>query len=114
MIRLFRLQSTAVFKTKPSFLRTTRFQPRSQTISLHSRFKSEWTLVKPEPPEFCCGKGCHNCVWDQYFTDVREYEEQLAQFRKGNGLEEETEVDEIDPSVKAFYELERKLRENRE
>lgn len=112
---MFRLQSTVVFKTHPSFLRTTRFQPRSQTISLHSRFKSERILVKPEPPEFCCGNGCHNCVWDQYFTDLREYEEQLAQFRKENELEGEIEeADEIDPSVKAFYELERKLRENRE
>jgi len=29
----------------------------------------------PVVPEFCCGNGCQNCVWNAYFEELKEYEE---------------------------------------
>lgn len=31
----------------------------------------------PVVPEFCCGNGCENCVWNIYFEELKEYEEYL-------------------------------------
>ena len=34
--------------------------------------------VRPEPPVTCCGNGCANCVWLEYFDKVEAYEKQVG------------------------------------
>ncbi|ORX68969.1 hypothetical protein DL89DRAFT_293452 [Linderina pennispora] len=75
---------------------------------------------KPEPPEddSCCLTGCEFCVWDLYDDDMREYQQQAKaiseEFEKqGKPVPEELKPenlrDSIDPTMRAFLDLEREL-----
>ncbi|KAG0369546.1 oxidoreductase-like protein [Gamsiella multidivaricata] len=88
--------------------------------------------VKPMPPgaEDCCMSGCAHCIYDVYEEDRQEYKQKLTrvlgEIEKAGlppppsvaadkaagdiiGLEEEKDAD-MDPGMKAFLELERKLK----
>ncbi|KAG0374668.1 hypothetical protein BGX24_010104 [Mortierella sp. AD032] len=86
--------------------------------------------VKPSPPgaEDCCMSGCAHCIYDIYEEDRQEYKTKLAKVldeitqaglppppnintkaAKGDGATKDEE-DDMDPGMKAFLELERKLK----
>ncbi|KAG1406310.1 hypothetical protein G6F60_003019 [Rhizopus arrhizus] len=71
---------------------------------------------KPEPPTNCCMS-----VWDIYEDDIEDYAQKkkdlIQQFREaGEQVPEELEsltkdpLEEIDPTMKAFLEMEKKLK----
>ncbi|EPB87223.1 hypothetical protein HMPREF1544_05945 [Mucor circinelloides 1006PhL] len=75
---------------------------------------------KPEPPENCCMSGCAHCVWDMYQEDMDEYAARKKEIKKqfvdaGEPLPKELDssskdvVEEMDPTMKAFLEMEKKL-----
>ncbi|KAI8318717.1 hypothetical protein GQ54DRAFT_266562 [Martensiomyces pterosporus] len=75
---------------------------------------------KPEPPEDsdCCLSGCEFCVWDLYDDDMREYQEQAQAIRQAfeasglavpEQLKPERLRDSIDPTMRAFLDMERDL-----
>ncbi|KAG0225965.1 hypothetical protein BGW42_003982 [Actinomortierella wolfii] len=85
--------------------------------------------VKPTPPgaEDCCMSGCAVCVYDVYEEDRQAYKESIAAVLKqleaagippppelagkhSQNTPEEDKDDDMDPSMKAFLELERKLK----
>ncbi|KAF9094972.1 hypothetical protein BGX29_009233 [Mortierella sp. GBA35] len=94
--------------------------------------------VKPSPPgaEDCCMSGCAHCIYDIYEEDRQEYKTRLAKIlheiakaglppppnlntKKGDGdgvsagggaQSTNDEDDDMDPGMKAFLELERKLK----
>ncbi|KAL1929674.1 hypothetical protein VTP01DRAFT_1812 [Rhizomucor pusillus] len=79
---------------------------------------------KPEPPDNCCMSGCAHCVWDIYQEDMEEYLEQKSEIRQrfieanqpvppslssSNKSAAEQVQEEMDPTIRAFVEMERKL-----
>ena len=48
--------------------------------------------IPPKPYE-CCGDGCINCVWVEYFDKVKEYEESKNNNGKINNKNEFTLYD---------------------
>ncbi|KAG0305981.1 hypothetical protein BGZ97_000917 [Linnemannia gamsii] len=93
--------------------------------------------IKPSPPgaEDCCMSGCAHCIYDIYEEDRQEYKTKLARAldeiskaglppppnisnKKGdsigasadNAQSTNDEDDDMDPGMKAFLELERKLK----
>ncbi|KAG9065346.1 hypothetical protein KI688_002671 [Linnemannia hyalina] len=92
--------------------------------------------VKPSPPgaEDCCMSGCAHCIYDIYEEDRQEYKAKLAKVldeiskagippppnikkgkggggaSTGNAQSANDEEDDMDPGMKAFLELERKLK----
>ncbi|KAF9320291.1 hypothetical protein BG003_006681 [Podila horticola] len=86
--------------------------------------------VKPTPPgaEDCCMSGCAVCVYDIYEDDRQEYKKALAKVLKNiqkaglphpppdvvpaSGAQggDAKDDDDMDPGMKAFLELERKLK----
>jgi len=46
--------------------------------------KTTINLKKPKEPTNieCCGTGCYNCVWMDYFGELQEYERQLKKIKK--------------------------------
>ncbi|KAF9362120.1 hypothetical protein BGX26_000008 [Mortierella sp. AD094] len=88
--------------------------------------------VKPTPPgsEDCCMSGCAHCIYDIYEEDRQEYKLKLAKVLKeiekagfppppniatgsaagDKGDNSVDSDDDMDPSMKAFLELERKLK----
>ncbi|KAI8365914.1 oxidoreductase-like protein [Radiomyces spectabilis] len=79
---------------------------------------------KPESPENCCMSGCVHCVWDLYQEDMEDYHEKKKALRKRfqdagepipailqsrKSVKEDVEED-MDPGMKAFLEMERKLK----
>lgn len=78
-------------------------------------------LKKPVAPssEECCMSGCAVCVWDLYEESFQEYKSKnnilqnaIAQLQDGSCpliMEKDDEKEEIDPSIKAFRDMERKL-----
>ncbi|KAF9169607.1 hypothetical protein BGX20_010084 [Mortierella sp. AD010] len=88
--------------------------------------------VKPKPPgsEDCCMSGCAHCIYDVYEEDRQDYKLKLAKVLKEiekAGFPPPTDVatnstsdnkgdnnvnsdSDMDPSMKAFLELERKLK----
>ncbi|KAF8933808.1 oxidoreductase-like protein [Dissophora ornata] len=83
--------------------------------------------IKPAPPgaEDCCMSGCAHCIYDIYEEDRQDYKRRLAKVLKeiGNaglppppsvaasngGGGSKNDDDDMDPGMKAFLELERKL-----
>ncbi|CAG8660037.1 6207_t:CDS:2 [Racocetra persica] len=78
--------------------------------------------LKPVFPDNCCMSGCAHCVLDIYQDDLKEWKEKTTQIRErllkeGKPLppilmqfnNDNTEEDDIDPGMKAFLELEKKL-----
>lgn len=50
-----------------------------------SSFLSEQKEIPPEPPKTptnCCGGGCSDCVFDEYFVKLKKYEEKMAEWKK--------------------------------
>ncbi|GJJ72179.1 hypothetical protein EMPS_04536 [Entomortierella parvispora] len=89
--------------------------------------------IKPTPPgaEDCCMSGCAHCIYDIYEDDRQEYKRKLAVVlteiektglapppnltpsanSKGSGTNSKDDEDrDMDPGMKAFLELERKLK----
>ncbi|KAF9290170.1 hypothetical protein BGZ68_007754 [Mortierella alpina] len=88
--------------------------------------------VKPTPPgsEDCCMSGCAHCIYDIYEEDRQEYKRKLAIVLKdiekaglppppnivtkssttADGSPAKDDDDDMDPGMKAFLELERKLK----
>ncbi|KAJ3404393.1 hypothetical protein CcCBS67573_g08218 [Chytriomyces confervae] len=64
------------------------------------------TAEKPVAPgpEDCCMGGCKVCVWDLYGEEVDKYNRAAAEAGVAG-----MDADSIDPSVRAFRDLERKL-----
>ncbi|KAF9942907.1 hypothetical protein BGZ67_009365 [Mortierella alpina] len=87
--------------------------------------------VKPTPPgsEDCCMSGCAHCIYDIYEEDRQEYKRKLAMVLQDiekaglppppniaskrsstDGSAAKDDDDDMDPGMKAFLELERKLK----
>ncbi|KAG0292182.1 hypothetical protein BGZ98_002683 [Dissophora globulifera] len=87
--------------------------------------------IKPTPPgaEDCCMSGCAHCVYDIYEEDRQDYKRELSAILKAietaglspppaniiggataSGQAGKGADDDMDPSMKAFLELERKLK----
>ena len=86
-------------------------------------------LSKPAAPgsEDCCMSGCAVCVWDLYQDSFEEYKSQRsflkaakeelllrstsrAEFEEEEEEEDDDTAEEIDPSIKAFRDMERALK----
>lgn len=77
----------------------------------------------PEAPDTCCGSGCAHCVWDTYEDTWEEFRERKDELkaelrRRGIPLPKEkpgaAEKAEIDPSLKALRDMERRLNAEKE
>ncbi|KAG0334454.1 hypothetical protein BG004_000402 [Podila humilis] len=91
--------------------------------------------VKPSPPgaEDCCMSGCAHCIYDIYEEDRQDYKAALAKVLEaiqkaglpppppdvvptsatktsGSNNNDNSDDDDMDPGMKAFLELERKLK----
>ncbi|KAJ2504774.1 hypothetical protein IWW47_002366 [Coemansia sp. RSA 2052] len=75
---------------------------------------------KPEPPsnDDCCLSGCEFCVWDLYDDDIREYQKQASAIRDAFAAQDkpvpeclrpENLHDAVDPTMRAFLDLEREM-----
>ncbi|KAI9259679.1 oxidoreductase-like protein [Phascolomyces articulosus] len=82
---------------------------------------------KPVAPDDCCMSGCAYCVWDIYQEDMEEYQAEKAELRQrfndaGEQLPSSLAAskksiqdqiqDEMDPTMKAFYAMEKKMKGN--
>lgn len=81
-------------------------------------------LSKPAAPgsEDCCMSGCAVCVWDLYQDSFEEYKSQRSFLKAAkeelrstsktaiNDEEDDDQAEEIDPSIKAFRDMERALK----
>ncbi|KAG0294577.1 hypothetical protein BGZ96_000925 [Linnemannia gamsii] len=103
----------------------------------HTDYHGFKVPVKPSPPgaEDCCMSGCAHCIYDIYEDDRQEYKTKLAKIlddiskaglppppnisnkkgqgggaSAGNAQSANDEDDDMDPGMKAFLELERKLK----
>ena len=64
----------------------------------------------PVPPENCCLSGCQHCVWDVYADELREYQEKIKMLKRTTAKDHPADgedIADIDPSVKAFLDLEK-------
>eukprot|EP00128_Syssomonas_multiformis_P016962 Colp12_sorted_trinity150504_noHs@23974 len=79
------------------------------TTALHGRCPHRWqhTSKAPEPPTTCCMSGCRTCVWDTYMEDVDAYNAKMPEGEKLQAVE-------MDPSTKAFIEMEKRLQQKEE
>lgn len=97
--------------------------PLIQTHSLcFSSSEIDVDLKPPEEPEYCCGNGCQNCVWNAYFIEMETYrqkKERLEELRRSKNLASvETSAIQDDGDVggagdvgmRAFLALEQKLK----
>ncbi|KAJ1777467.1 hypothetical protein LPJ77_002830 [Coemansia sp. RSA 2523] len=75
---------------------------------------------KPEPPgrDDCCMSGCEYCVWDLYDEDMHEYQKHATAIREAleakgmpvpQHLRPESLRDSVDPSMRAFLDMERQM-----
>ncbi|KAI8575095.1 hypothetical protein K450DRAFT_263335 [Umbelopsis ramanniana AG] len=76
---------------------------------------------KPEAPDNCCMSGCAHCVWDIYQEEMEDYREEKNALRKRLiaakvmvppellPKHERDATDDLDPGMKAFLALEKKL-----
>ncbi|CDS11151.1 hypothetical protein LRAMOSA03414 [Lichtheimia ramosa] len=97
--------------------------PPKQHVTLKG--KSIELPEKPPPPDTCCMSGCAVCVWDLYEEDMQEYQAKKQEIRdmfeeageplpaslkRSNKSVIEEMEDEMDPTMKAFRAMERKLK----
>jgi hypothetical protein len=89
MIKLNSLLHTSSFGISSSFTthcnykykytQNNRFYSNTSTITKplsKDQLKEQLdNLKEPDIPEFCCGNGCANCVWEDYFKAMKKYEE---------------------------------------
>ncbi|KAI8340928.1 oxidoreductase-like protein [Chlamydoabsidia padenii] len=88
--------------------------------------------TKPPPPENCCMSGCAYCVYDIYQEDMETYKQQMIDLRQrfdNAGVDipdalmtkkmksstsdpQPDDDDDMDPTMKAFLEMEKKLNGN--
>ncbi|KAJ1964561.1 hypothetical protein GGI12_001337 [Dipsacomyces acuminosporus] len=91
---------------------------QAKTLDLDAMMKR--LPPKPEPPDNddCCLSGCEFCVWDLYDSDMREYQEQAKAIRQAfeargkpvpEQLRPENIQDSVDPTMRAFLDMERDL-----
>ncbi|KNC96817.1 uncharacterized protein SPPG_08018 [Spizellomyces punctatus DAOM BR117] len=89
--------------------------------------EEERNLVQPEAPTNCCMSGCVHCVWDLYQEDMDDYQTSKRKIRDrrrelllaagreeeaAQELQEETPPEDmIDPGMKAFLEMEKRMQE---
>ncbi|ORZ20744.1 oxidoreductase-like protein [Absidia repens] len=89
---------------------------------------------KPPPPENCCMSGCAYCVYDIYQEDMESYKHDMSALRQrfanadqdlpealqtkkktspqsnsGTENDDDDDDDDMDPTMKAFLEMEKKL-----
>ncbi|KAF2863814.1 hypothetical protein K470DRAFT_82922 [Piedraia hortae CBS 480.64] len=87
---------------------------------------------KPEEPDNCCMSGCENCVWNLYRDEMEEWVKQrdkivareehkqgmqLPEGVDGKSLPEDEGgrvLDDLPVGMRAFMEMERKLKEKKE
>ncbi|KAJ3271261.1 hypothetical protein HDV01_006933 [Terramyces sp. JEL0728] len=111
-------ESTSVMKPIESFFvieKPTKLYDLKDITSLAQLSLKESLLQKPSPPTEtdCCMSGCSTCVWDLYQDEFDEYlsmKKSLIEKKKEFGVLSEfipEESIEIDPSIKAFRDLER-------
>ena len=77
----------------------------------------------PEPPEegSCCGNGCPDCVWVQYWEECADYErDQKIKAAQSSESASPTypapaapDPASLDPQMKAFLDMEKKLMQKR-
>ena len=67
--------------------------------------------VEPEPPVYCCGSGCQNCVWLQYADKLLEYYGKNSE-KSAEGLKKALKaVEQIeDENLKIFLQMELKMK----
>ncbi|KAI1319379.1 hypothetical protein EDD11_004245 [Mortierella claussenii] len=130
--------SKRIDNTLPTAVSTGSSTFTTGSVSSLSKSAAESTLyhgfripVKPTPPgaEDCCMSGCAHCIYDMYEEDRQDYKTKLAKVLKdikkaglppppnivtsgsGDGGDEDKGADDdMDPGMKAFLELERKLK----
>lgn len=85
-------------------------------------------LERPREPDNCCMSGCVHCVWDVWRVEVEAWAEgrrlDCSTREKGEGVEKGEEGEErgdgdeglfdgVDVGIRAFMEMEKRLREGR-
>ncbi|KAI9591132.1 oxidoreductase-like protein [Syncephalis fuscata] len=115
------------------------FRPLSTTLSASLRIRlddqgnSASVPDKPQPvdADLCCMSGCARCVWDVYAEEMQAYEEGLRKLQKQLADDHQPEprlltrlIREIDSgalssdvggpdaSMRAFIQMEQKLKQN--
>eukprot|EP01111_Echinosteliopsis_oligospora_P010333 TRINITY_DN3192_c0_g1_i2.p1 TRINITY_DN3192_c0_g1~~TRINITY_DN3192_c0_g1_i2.p1 ORF type:complete len:126 (+),score=50.62 TRINITY_DN3192_c0_g1_i2:15-392(+) len=119
-----------LLRTSPSFVPLRNFRivgchtfVRNYTTTNNTIYPVEILDPPPEMPTNCCGTGCKTCVWDLYFAEVEEYNNKLSALKaqqqqnladsssSSNSNQPPIMPEQIeDPSLKAFAEMEKKMR----
>lgn len=75
-------------------------------------------LKLPEAPTDCCMAGCAKCVWSLYAQEFHDFKKSIQDLKSRNLNQDElqlltrlesTSMIEIDPSIKAFLDMNNKL-----
>ncbi|KAI8804562.1 oxidoreductase-like protein [Cladochytrium replicatum] len=96
-------------------------QPSTAAEEVNIREIDELGLAVPSPPTDCCMSGCVHCIWDIYQEDMDNYRKERDRRKRSSGVTSGADYGSndglpdrgvaIDPGMKAFLELERKLKE---
>lgn len=90
---------------------------RGLAVNLVARWFSETKMARntrkpPEEPTNCCGNGCQNCVWIDFWKEMDDFRRETLAADPALVRPETSAnrlVEDEDPSMKAFLELEKKI-----